>query len=63
MLPNFWIIQVFFIPVVFYFLRWMIAVWNNPAKADYKNTMRMVWLASTCTNLAFITLLIMNQYG
>jgi len=63
MLPNFWIIQVFFIPVVLYFLRWMVAVWKNPAKADYKNTMRMVWLASTCTNLAFITLLIMNHFG
>jgi 1,4-dihydroxy-2-naphthoate octaprenyltransferase len=62
MLPNFWVIQLFFIPVVLYFLSWMVAVWKNPAKADYKNTMRMVWLASTCTNLAFITLLIMNHF-
>ena len=62
MLPNFWVIQLFFIPVVLYFLSWMLAVWKNPAKADYKNTMRMVWLASTCTNLAFITLLIMNRF-
>lgn len=63
MLPNFWVIQLFFIPVVIYFLYWMVAVWKNPAKADYNHTMRMVWLASTGTNLAFITLLIMNHFG
>lgn len=63
MLPNFWVIQLFFIPAVVYFLYWMVAVWKNPAKADYNHTMRMVWLASTGTNLAFITLLIMNHFG
>jgi len=63
MLPNFWVIQLFFIPVVLNFLHWMLAVWKNPAKADFKNTMRMVWIASTFTNLAFITLLIMNHFG
>jgi len=62
-LHNFWIVQLFFIPVVLYFMSWMLAVWRNPEKADFKNTMRMVWLASTCTNLAFITLLILNHFG
>ena len=62
-LHNFWIVQLFFIPVVVYFMNWMLAVWRNPEKADFKNTMRMVWLASTCTNLAFITLLILNHFG
>lgn len=63
MLAHFWVIQLFFIPVVLYFLNWMLAVWKNPALADFKHTMRMVWLASTSTNLAFITLLILNQIG
>jgi 1,4-dihydroxy-2-naphthoate octaprenyltransferase len=63
MLHNFWIIQLFFIPVVVYFMRWMLLVWRNPEKADFQNTMRMVWLASTCTNLAFLTLLILNHFG
>jgi 1,4-dihydroxy-2-naphthoate octaprenyltransferase len=63
MLDHFWVFQLFFIPVVLYFLKWMLAVWNNPQKADFKNTMRMIWLASTCTNLAFITLLILNHFG
>jgi 1,4-dihydroxy-2-naphthoate octaprenyltransferase len=63
LLFNFWIIQLFFVPVVLYFCNWMLAVWRNPEKADFKYTMRMVWLASTCTNLAFITLLILNHFG
>ena len=63
MLHNFWIIQLFFVPVVLYFIRWMLLVWNDSDKADFQNTMRMVWLASTCTNLAFLTLLILNHFG
>ena len=62
-LNNFWIIQLFFVPVVLYFCNWMSGVWKNPNKADFKNTMRMVWLASTCSNLAFITLLILHHFG
>lgn len=63
MLDHFLVIQLFFIPVVLYFLKWMLAVWDDPQKADFKNTMRMIWLASTCTNVAFITLLILNHFG
>jgi len=62
-LHNFWIIQLFFIPVVLYFINWALVVWKDPEQASFKNTMRMVWLASTCTNLAFITLLILNHFG
>lgn len=63
MLSNFLVIQLFFVPVVLYFLYWMITVWKNPMKADFHNTMRMVWIASTFTNLAFITLFIMHHFG
>ena len=62
-LQNFWIIQLFFVPVVLYFISWMLQVWKNPDEANFKKTMRMVWLASTCTNLAFLTLLILNYFG
>jgi 1,4-dihydroxy-2-naphthoate octaprenyltransferase len=62
-LHNFWIVQLFFIPVVLYFTSWLLQVWKMPEKADFKNTMRMIWLASTCTNLSFITLLILNYFG
>jgi 1,4-dihydroxy-2-naphthoate octaprenyltransferase len=62
-LHNFWIIQLFFIPVVLYFLSWLLEVWKDPDQANFKKTMRMIWLASTCTNLAFITLLILKHFG
>jgi 1,4-dihydroxy-2-naphthoate octaprenyltransferase len=30
--------------------------------ASFKNTMRMNWIAATCTNTAFIILLIWNHF-
>lgn len=60
---SFLVLQIFFLPVVVYFLRWLLQVWRNENFADFKHTMRMNMLASTCTNLAFITLTIINQLG
>jgi 1,4-dihydroxy-2-naphthoate octaprenyltransferase len=60
---SFLVLQVFFIPVIFYFIKWFMSVWKNEDLANFKNTMRMNLIASTCTNLAFITLLILNQLG
>lgn len=57
----FGILQIFFLPVAVYFFIWAFNVWKDPAKADFEHTMRMNWLASTCTSLAFITLLIFQS--
>ncbi len=62
-ISQFFILQLFFIPVVIYFLRWFIQVAKNRSMADFKHTMQMNWLASSCTNLAFITLIILHQLG
>lgn len=62
-LHSFFVLQLFFIPVVIYFLRWVWQVWQNETAANFANTMRMNWIASICTNLAFITLLILKQFG
>ena len=62
-LLMFGILQIFFVPVLVYFFRWVIRVWKNDAAADFKHTMQMNWLASACTNLAFITLLILHHIG
>jgi len=59
----FGVLQIFFLPVLVYFFRWVIKVWQNDALADFRHTMQMNWLASTCTNLGFITLLILHQIG
>ncbi len=56
------IITLFFAPVLAYFAVWFLKVNKDVINADFKHTMRMNILASTCTNLAFITLLILQQF-
>ena len=57
---NFFILQTFMLPVLVYFFVWFRKVLKNKKEADFKNTMRMNLLASICTNLGFITLLILH---
>lgn len=45
-------------PVLFFFLKWGNAVWHDISTADFNNTMKMNVIASSCTNLTFIALLI-----
>ena len=59
----FGILQLFFLPVLVYFIWWTIQVFKNDAMADFAHTMQMNWLASACTNLGFITLLIYHYFG
>lgn len=61
-MADFWIIQIFFLPVIIVFLEWFLKVWKDDAAADFKHTMRMNLLASACTNLAFITLIIIHHF-
>lgn len=62
-ITRFLLLQVFFIPVLLYFFYWVKKVWTQPANADFTHTMKMNWLASGCTNGAFITLTILNHFG
>lgn len=59
----FLLLQIFFIPVLVYFIRWFLQVVKNETLADFKHTMQMNWLASTCTSLAFITLILLQNIG
>ena len=56
------VLSIFFVPVIVYFIRWFLLVRKNTAAANFKNTMRMNWLASACTNSAFIVLLIWKWF-
>ena len=58
---NFIILQIFMLPVIFNFFIWFLKVKKNNSHANFKNTMRMNLLASVCTNLGFITLLILKM--
>jgi 1,4-dihydroxy-2-naphthoate octaprenyltransferase len=61
-LSRFFILQAFMLPVLIYFFVWFRKVWINEKEANFKNTMRMNLLASACTNLGFITLLILHLF-
>jgi 1,4-dihydroxy-2-naphthoate octaprenyltransferase len=61
MFKEFFIFLIFFLPVLVYFLWWAAQVWKNESTANFVNTMRMIFLASTCINAAFITVLIINR--
>lgn len=54
------VLQLFFIPTLVYFFYWARLVWKDTATANFTHTMRMNLIASVCTNLAFITILIMK---
>jgi hypothetical protein len=58
---NFYIIQLFFFPIVAYFVYWFYLVYENNSKADFKNTMRMNSIAAICMNICFITLYFINK--
>ncbi|WP_165917146.1 UbiA family prenyltransferase [Flaviaesturariibacter aridisoli] len=51
---------VFTLPVVIYFLYWMLKVWKNEAAADFKHSLRMNIIASVCMTLYFFILTLPN---
>ena len=57
---RFLLLQIFMFPVLVYFFIWFSRVLKNTNEANFKNTMRMNILASTCTNAGFIALLILH---
>jgi 1,4-dihydroxy-2-naphthoate octaprenyltransferase len=54
---QFLLVSIFFVPVIVYFIGWFLQVRKDNRSANFKNTMRMTWLAAICTNMAFIILL------
>ncbi len=62
MITQFFVLLIFFLPILVYFFWWAAKVWKDEAAANFTNTMRMNVLASTCTNLAFITVVILNHF-
>jgi 1,4-dihydroxy-2-naphthoate octaprenyltransferase len=48
------------LPVLVYFFMWARRVWKDVSYANFRSTMKMNLIASVCTNLAFLTLLIIK---
>lgn len=55
---KFFVFTLLLSPVLFFFFKWASAVWHDISAADFNNTMKMNVIASTCTNIAFLVLLI-----
>jgi len=51
------VVSIFFLPIIVYFIQWFWKVRKDVLEANFKNTMKMNWLAAICTNIAFIILL------
>jgi 1,4-dihydroxy-2-naphthoate octaprenyltransferase len=49
------------LPVVLFFLHWMVKVWKNGKNADFRNSLRMNILSTLCTTAYFITLIILKH--
>jgi len=58
---NFFILQMFFLPLIVYFFWWFLKVLKNQSNASFKNTMRMNWIAAACMNTCFIIIYFLNH--
>ena len=59
-LDAFYIFLGCMLPMILFFLSWMKKVWKNEAEANFRNSLWMNILASCCTAICFITLLILR---
>jgi 1,4-dihydroxy-2-naphthoate octaprenyltransferase len=58
---HFYRFLVITVPVVLFFLYWMLKVWRNAAAADFGHSLRMNLVATACTTLYFLTLIYWNH--
>jgi len=58
----FFIFAVCMFPMIFFFMQWMVKTWKDQTKADFKNSLRMNLLASGCTTICFLILIIMKGF-
>jgi 1,4-dihydroxy-2-naphthoate octaprenyltransferase len=60
-LSKFLLFATLLLPVLLFFFKWAISVWKDVSAANFNNTMRLNVVASVCTSIAFILLIIWNQ--
>jgi len=61
-LYQFGLLQLFFVPVVWYFFYWWKKVRQDKANASFHYAMRMNLVAATSTNIGFILLYVVNHF-
>jgi 1,4-dihydroxy-2-naphthoate octaprenyltransferase len=58
---EFFVLATCMLPILVYFFNWAAKVWRDPASANFLQTMRMNIIASTCTNIGFIIVFLMQE--
>lgn len=58
---DFQIFTFFMLPVGAYFTWWFVRVVQNPASANFDNTMHMTLISSVCMNACFLTMFILDK--
>jgi 1,4-dihydroxy-2-naphthoate octaprenyltransferase len=61
-LRSFYIFTACMLPMVVFFLQWMIKTWKDETQANFKNSFWMNVLASGCTTICFLTFLILKGF-
>jgi 1,4-dihydroxy-2-naphthoate polyprenyltransferase len=60
-LNYFYLYLAILLPVVLFFLYWMMKVWRDEKAASFRNSLWMNVLSTACTTLFFITLIVLNH--
>ena len=60
-LDRFLVLISIMFPTLLFFLWWFIAVKKNTAAANFKNAMKMNWIAACCSNVGFLVILLMKE--
>jgi len=61
-LRFFWLFLICMSPMALFFSKWMIQVWKDEKSADFKNSLTTNLLASLCTSICFLIMLIINSF-
>jgi 1,4-dihydroxy-2-naphthoate polyprenyltransferase len=59
-IKEFFVLATCMLPILVYFFVWAAKVWKDRQQADFTHTMQMNVLASVCTNIGFIIVLLMQ---
>lgn len=59
---HFYILQLFFAPVIIFFTYWLLKVIKTKSEANFKNTMIMNTIAAICMNSCFTLLTFLNHF-
>lgn len=59
-LNSFYIFLGCMLPMVLFFMNWMMKVWKDETRADFKNSLMMNVLASCCTSICFLIFIILK---